>query len=48
MHPELVNSKVCDLMDIQEKKWDDEILTDLFNDRDVQLIQNKRYMVVAV
>lgn len=39
MHPELANIKVCDLMDVQ-KKWDDAILNDLFNDRDVQLIQN--------
>ena len=26
-------------MDIQERKWEDAILTDLFNDMDVQLIQ---------
>ena len=27
-------------MDIQDNKWDDDMLNDLFNDRDVQLIQN--------
>lgn len=26
-------------MDIQERKWDDAILGDFFNDRDVQLIE---------
>lgn len=40
MYPELNDIKVCDLMDIQDKKWDDAILHDLFNDRDIQLIQN--------
>ena len=40
MQPELAHIKICDLMDMQEKKWDDDILRDLFNERDVQLIQN--------
>lgn len=40
MPPELENIKVCDLMDVSEKKWDDEVLNDLFNVRDVQLIRN--------
>ncbi|XP_074356044.1 uncharacterized protein LOC141695716 [Apium graveolens] len=39
MPSELANTKVCDLMEIQEKKWDDVILRDLFNERDAQLIQ---------
>lgn len=40
MPPKLENIKVCDLMDVSEKKWDDEVLNDLFNVRDVQLIRN--------
>lgn len=40
MYPDLANIKVCALMDTQEKKQDVEILSDLFNGRDIQLIQN--------
>lgn len=37
---ELEHIKVCDLLDVQEKKWDDAILKELFNEKDIQLIQN--------
>lgn len=37
---ELEGIKVCNLMETNEKRWDDEILGDLFNDRDAQLIKN--------
>ncbi|KAL8113768.1 hypothetical protein AgCh_020895 [Apium graveolens] len=36
---ELENIRVCDLMEEQGKKWDDDNLNDLFEDRDVCLIK---------
>ncbi|WOG90771.1 hypothetical protein DCAR_0310016 [Daucus carota subsp. sativus] len=40
MPSELEDATVTSLMVTDERKWDEEILTDLFNDRDVQLIKN--------
>lgn len=40
MHQELESLKVCGLMEVHQRKWDNEILNDLFNSRDVQLIKN--------
>ncbi|KAL8125864.1 hypothetical protein AgCh_013243 [Apium graveolens] len=37
---ELENIKVSSLMEDQARRWDDEILNDLFNARDVKLIKN--------
>lgn len=39
MPPELSQTKVSDLMNIQKKVWDEDILLDLFNARDVQMIK---------
>lgn len=39
MPVELENTRVSDLMVEQERKWDDDILHDLFEDRDIQLIK---------
>lgn len=30
---------MCNLMEIGERKWDEMVLTDIFNSRDVQLIK---------
>ncbi|KAL8107899.1 hypothetical protein AgCh_024343 [Apium graveolens] len=40
MPSELEDATVLSLMVTNERKWDEEILTDLFNDRDVQFIKN--------
>ncbi|XP_074346272.1 uncharacterized protein LOC141685047 [Apium graveolens] len=40
MNQDLENIKVCDLMEDHQRKWDVDILNDLFNSRDVQLIKN--------
>lgn len=40
MPSELEDATVMSLMVTNERKWDEEILTDLFNDRDVQFIKN--------
>ncbi|XP_074377333.1 uncharacterized protein LOC141718856 [Apium graveolens] len=42
MNQDLENIKVCDLMEDHQRKWDVDILNDLFNSRDVQLIKNIR------
>lgn len=40
MPQELADTRVCDLMQLNVKTWDEEILSDLFNTRDAQLIGN--------
>lgn len=37
---ELKEIKLSNLMETNEKRWDDEILNDLFNEKDAQLIKN--------
>lgn len=37
---ELQQTKVCDLMGINERKWDEEILNDICNNRDIKLIKS--------
>ncbi|XP_074352774.1 uncharacterized protein LOC141691923 [Apium graveolens] len=40
MPQELEGIRVCDLMEGQQRRWDDDILEDLFNSRDVRLLKN--------
>lgn len=40
MPQKLAEVKVCDLMEINERRWDDGILNDQFNTMDAHLMQN--------
>lgn len=40
MPVELEQTKVCNLMEVNERKWDDVVLNDICNNGDVQLIKS--------